>query len=181
MLKIFKKFPLVFFCTLCICIFYGNLVHCAEIYIDYSSMARKMEKLNREKKYQQVIDKYERYATESNKNYSFFNYLGVAHAKVEISRLDAKKNGNWKKAEKYLLRAHELNNKNPAVMLNLATLYTWTKDYMSACRFARMYLENNGLDKKTANTILEKYKPNIIEKKVRLEKGGDGKYIFVDE
>ena len=175
----FRKIALFLFFFICFTA--GNLVYGIEIYRGYADMAKKMGNLNKEQKYQMVIDKFERFALEDNKNYVFYNYLGIAYAKVEIAVSNVKKKSNWDKAEKYLLKAYALKEKNQVVMLNLAKLYTWSGDYMKACRFARMYLENNGMDKKTANIILEKYKPNIIEKRVRLEKVDEGKYIFVDK
>ena len=133
---------------------------------DYEAMGRDMVELNKQRKYQDVIDTYERYATPENQNHLFYVELGMAYFRLEVLRRKAKEEPDWSRADNYLTIAHKLKPDQLYVIFQLAVLNTYTKDYQKAHHFANMYLEKGGESrKKDAETILEKYDYFVIEQK----------------
>ena len=134
---------------------------------DYEAMSRDMEELNTQKKYQDVIDTYERYAKPENQNHRFYVQLGMAYFRLELLRRKTKEKPDWSKADRYLTTAHELKPDQLYAIINLAVLHTYTKNYQKAQYYADMYLENGGEErKKDAETILEKYEYFVIEPEI---------------
>ena len=124
---------------------------------DYQVHALRAEQLNTQGDHQAVIELLEPYAEDSdNENTSFFNELGIAYGKIGAQLQDVV---FWCKAYDSHKRAHDLDNKEPIYMFNLAMAATWLERYEEAKDLTTRYIQSgHARERKLAKELLKKLK-----------------------
>jgi len=87
-----------------------------------SERAEQAIKLFKEKKYKEAIDAFSLVLETEPDNANYYNNIGLAYANL----------GNFEQAEKFFLKAQELDPEMPHVYINLSDLYYKKRDYASA-------------------------------------------------
>ncbi|MBW2999789.1 hypothetical protein KY339_03880 [Candidatus Woesearchaeota archaeon] len=110
--------------------------------VDYKTLAKKAEKLNEEKKYQEVIRLLSPYENEA-KDAMFFNELGVAYSRSKKIR------------ESYdaLMKGYELNPDHKPTLYNLALISYRNKEYEVCIKVGQEYLNKEKDSVKKINIV----------------------------
>jgi tetratricopeptide (TPR) repeat protein len=114
--------------------------------VDYKTLAKRAEKLNEEKKYQEAINLLKPYEKGANE-WLFFKELGGAYMKLK----------RMNEALPPLEKAYELNPKDHAVLVNYAIVLYRNEKYEKSIKIAQEYIDNGYTSKiKVMRFIIKK-------------------------